>query len=74
MELSSGEVAVVTAQNSARRLLPKVTVLTRPDKTVNPTFRQIDLWQQPGADAARLTIHRALQPGAYGLDLAEFFL
>lgn len=74
VELSSGEVAVVTAQNSARRLMPKVTVLTRPDKTVNPAFRQIDLWQQPEAQGPRLTIHRALQPGAYGLDLAEFFL
>lgn len=74
VELSSGEVAVVTAQNSARRLLPKVTVLTRPDKTVNPAFRQVDLWQQPDSDGPRLTIHRALTPGAYGLDLAEFFL
>lgn len=73
VELSSGEVAVVTAQNSARRLLPKVTVLTWPDKTVNPAFRQIDLWQQAG-DGPRLSIQRALQPGAYGLDLAEFFL
>jgi HD-GYP domain-containing protein (c-di-GMP phosphodiesterase class II) len=73
VELSSGEVAVVTQQNSARRLMPKVTVLTRPDKTVNPAFRQVDLWQQPEADGPRLTIHRALQPGA-GLDLAEFFL
>lgn len=74
VELSSGEVAVITAQNSARRLLPKVTVLTRPDKTVNPAFRQVDLWQQPESDGPRLTIHRALPPGAYGLDLAEFFL
>lgn len=74
VELSSGEVAVVTAQNSARRLLPKVTVLTRPDKTINPAFRQVDLWQQSESDGPRLTIHRALPPGAYGLDLAEFFL
>lgn len=74
VELSSGEVAVVTAQNSARRLMPKVTVLTRADKTVNPAFRQVDLWQQPESDGPKLTIQRALQPGAYGLDLAEFFL
>lgn len=73
VELNSGEVAVVTAQNSARRLLPKVTVLTWPDKTVNPAFRQIDLWRQ-AEDGPRLAIQRALQPGAYGLDLAEFFL
>ena len=74
VELSSGEVAVVTAQNSARRLMPKVTVLTWPDKTVNPAFRLIDLWQQPEGDGPRLTIHRALPPGAYGLELSEFFL
>lgn len=74
VELSSGEVAVVTAQNSARRLMPNITVLTHPDKTVNPAFRQVDLWRQPENDGPRLTIHRALQPGAYGLDLAEFFL
>jgi HD-GYP domain-containing protein (c-di-GMP phosphodiesterase class II) len=74
VELSSGEVAVVTAQNSARRLMPKVTVLTRPDKTVDSRFRKVDLWQQVEADGPRLTIHRALQPGAYGLDLTEFFI
>ena len=74
VELSSGEVAVVTAQNSARRLAPKVTVLTHPDKTVNPAFRQIDLWQERSATTPPLTIQRALQPGAYGLELGEFFL
>lgn len=74
VELSSGEVAVVTAQNSARRLMPKVTVLTHPDKTVNPAFRQVDLFRQDVAAVHRLTIQRALQPGAYGLDLAELFL
>jgi len=74
VELNSGEVAVVTAQNSARRLLPRITVLTFPDKTVNPAFRQVDLWQQADAEGIRLSIQRALQPGAYGLDLAEFFL
>ena len=74
VELSSGEVAVITAQNSARRLMPRVTVLTWPDKTVNPSFRQIDLWQQSEGEGPRLTIHRALSPGAYGLELSEFFL
>ena len=74
VELNSGEVAVVTAQNSARRLLPKVTLLTWPDKTVNASFRQVDLWRQADADGPRLAIQRALQPGAYGLDLTEFFL
>lgn len=74
VELNSGEVAVVTLQNTARRLMPKVTVLTFADKTVNPAFRQLDLWQQVDGDGPRLAIHRALPPGAYGLDLAEFFL
>jgi hypothetical protein len=73
VELSTGEVAVVMAQNIARRLFPRVTVLTRPDKTIDAAFRQIDLWADAGG-SARLSIARALPAGAYGLELSEFFL
>jgi HD-GYP domain-containing protein (c-di-GMP phosphodiesterase class II) len=73
VELSTGEVAVVMAQNAARRLYPRVTVLTRPDKTIDPAFPQIDLWADGGADARR-SIARALPAGAYGLQLSDFFL
>jgi hypothetical protein len=76
VELSSGEVAVVMAQNPARRLYPRVTVLTAKDKSLDPAFRQIDLW--PLANrverAERVWIERALPPGAYGLDTTELYL
>jgi HD-GYP domain-containing protein (c-di-GMP phosphodiesterase class II) len=75
VELSTGEVAVVMVQNPARRLYPRVTILTRPDKTIDPAFRQVDLWADGAADPAqRPSISRALPVGAYGLDLAALFL
>lgn len=73
VELSSGEVAVVMAQNAARRLFPRVTVLTRPDKSIDPAFPQVDLWSD-GDGEGRRSISRALPTGAYGLELADFFL
>jgi hypothetical protein len=73
VELTNGTVAVVTMQNSARRLFPRVTVLTDADKRVDPAFRQVDLWGE-SEGGRRLSILRALPPGAHGLDLAELFL
>ncbi len=76
VELSTGEVAVVMAQNPARRLYPRVTVLTRPDTAIDPAFRQVDLWvDTPAREASsRTSIARALPAGAHGLELSEFFL
>jgi len=74
IELSSGEVAVVSQQNAARRLFPKVTVLTHPDKTINAAFPQVDLWLDDAAAGGRRTILRALRPGAHGIDLGQLFL
>jgi HD-GYP domain-containing protein (c-di-GMP phosphodiesterase class II) len=76
VELSSGEVAVVMAQNPARRLYPRVTVLTARDKSLDPAFRQVDLWPLANAPdrSERIWIERALPPGAYGLDTSELYL
>lgn len=76
VELSSGEIAIVMAQNPARRLFPRVTVLTRADKRIDPAFRQVDLWAtaQDGSGGGRVWVARSLPPGAYGLDPAELFL
>jgi HD-GYP domain-containing protein (c-di-GMP phosphodiesterase class II) len=75
VELSTGEVAVVMAQNIARRLFPRVTLLTRPDKSIDPAFRQVDLWaDRDDAAGSRRSIVRALPAGAYGLELSEYFL
>lgn len=76
VELTSGEVAVVMAQNQARRLLPRVMLLLDSNKIRYRPFRDVDLMAISGGDAAAspVQIHSALEPGAYGLDPAELFL
>ncbi|MDH3588501.1 MAG: HD-GYP domain-containing protein, partial [Gammaproteobacteria bacterium] len=46
VELSTGEVAIVTAQNRIRRLRPKVMVVLDPGKAMLSDFRSIDLREQ----------------------------
>ena len=73
VELSSGEVAIVTAQNQVRRLRPRVTLLSDQDKQPLDDFRMLDLLVQadglPGID-----IVRSLPAGAYGFNATELFL
>ncbi len=74
VELNSGEVGVVMGQNMARRLRPKVMVLTDPDKRLTGHFRMLDLMMQgEGADAP-VEIVGILPPGAHGLDPVRLFL
>ena len=72
VELSTGEVAVVMAQNQVRRLRPKVVVLTRPNKQPLEDFRQVDLMLQD--QGAAVDIVRSLVAGDYGIDAADLFL
>jgi HD-GYP domain-containing protein (c-di-GMP phosphodiesterase class II) len=75
VELNTGEVAVVIAQNRVRRLKPRVLVLLAPDKSLNPSPVSLDLiYEPPSADGSSYRILRALQRGAYGLDPREFYL
>jgi HD-GYP domain-containing protein (c-di-GMP phosphodiesterase class II) len=76
VELSSGEVAIVMAQNRARSLRPRVIVLTGADKQVDTHFRTVDLMAQAeDEDMERLLyIVRTLDPGSYGLDPTELYL
>ena len=75
VELSTGEVGVVMAQNQVRRLRPRLMLLLDRDKQRYSPFRDVDLMQY-GADMADggIKIVQALEPGAYGLDPAELFL
>jgi len=73
VELSTGEVAIVTAQNAARRLQPRVMVLTGPDKQVLDQFNSVDLLVRAHSDDP-VRIVAALTPGAYGLDPVDLFL
>lgn len=76
VELSNGEVAVVMAQNQARRLRPRVMVLLDCDKQRYPRFHDIDLMQvdEDASGRPAVIIVASLPPGAYGLDSTELFL
>ena len=67
VELSTGEVAIVMAQNAARRLQPRVMVLTAPDKRVLQQFNSLDLMVRAHSDDP-VRILAPLPPGAHGLD------
>jgi HD-GYP domain-containing protein (c-di-GMP phosphodiesterase class II) len=76
VELSTGEVAVVMAQNHARRLRPRVMLLLDPAKKPYRPFRDIDLMSNAvrtdGLPPAKIVA--ALEPGTHGLDPAELYL
>lgn len=75
VELNSGEVAVVVAQNRIRRLKPKVMILLGPDKKPNAYPQTVDLlYDRPGAVGEQYFIVKALPPGAYGVVPSEFYL
>jgi len=73
VELTTGEVAVVMMQNQARRLRPRVLVLSTPAKQPLTDFQVLDLLNQPN-DAGGTEITRSLAVGEYGIDAAEHFL
>jgi HD-GYP domain-containing protein (c-di-GMP phosphodiesterase class II) len=76
VELSTGEVAIVMAQNRHRHLCPRVMLLTSPDKQLDPEFRELDLVALANHPdpAQRVRVRRPLAPGAYGLDPTELYL
>ena len=73
VELTTGEVAVVMAQNQVRRLRPRVLVLSTPAKQPLTDFRVLDLMAQ-GQVRHAVEIERSLAFGDYGVDVAEHFL
>jgi HD-GYP domain-containing protein (c-di-GMP phosphodiesterase class II) len=75
VELNSGEVGIVIAQNLVRRLLPKVMVVL--DAKGNPLRPQIilDLASEPkAAPGVPYRIKRTLEQGSVPIDPSEFFL
>jgi HD-GYP domain-containing protein (c-di-GMP phosphodiesterase class II) len=74
VELSSGEICVVLAHNRARRLEPKVLILTWPDKTPIGTPVERDLMMQPrDVNNRPIRITRGLPAGAYGLKIRDYY-
>lgn len=77
VELNTGEVGVVVAQNRFRRLRPEVMLILDAGKKLRKEFTIIDLHaceanSKPGR--AGLWIQRGLEPDAYGIDPTEYFL
>jgi HD-GYP domain-containing protein (c-di-GMP phosphodiesterase class II) len=72
VELSTGEVAIVMAQNQVRRLRPRVAILSAPNKQPLNDFRAVDLMQLGDKDG--VDIVRSLAAGDYGIDASRFFL
>lgn len=76
VELSSGEVAIVMAQNQARRLQPRVMMLLDNNKQPYRPYRDVDLMALAarGDGASPTRIVSVLERGSYGLDPAELYL
>jgi HD-GYP domain-containing protein (c-di-GMP phosphodiesterase class II) len=75
VELSTGEVAVVVSHNKARRLKPRVLIITAPDKSVSPRPANLDLLHQAQiADRDPVYIVRGLPTGAYGVSAHEYYV
>ncbi|MEO7050730.1 MAG: HD-GYP domain-containing protein [Rhodanobacter sp.] len=72
VELSTGEVAIVMAQNQVRRLRPRVAILSAPNKQPLDDFRPVDLMKLGAKDG--VDIVRSLAIGDYGIDASRFFL
>ena len=72
VELVSGEVAIVIAQNRVRRLRPRIMLILGHDKVALNNFETIDLDREtPGRT---LEIARVLDPGTYGINPKEYYL
>jgi HD-GYP domain-containing protein (c-di-GMP phosphodiesterase class II) len=74
--LNTGEVAVVTAQSRVRRLRPEIMIILDAEKRPLDDYRVLDLNQVSATadDQASLWIEQGLEPGAYGVDPAEYYL
>jgi HD-GYP domain-containing protein (c-di-GMP phosphodiesterase class II) len=77
VELNTGEVGVVIAQNRFRRLRPEVMLVLDAQKKVREEFTSLNLLtsgEGTSTTEPSLWITRGLEHGAYGIDPKEYFL
>ena len=75
VELNTGAVAVVTAQNEARRLRPRIMLLLDENKRRLPHFETADLLHdEPWHHTDQFWIEKHLPAGSYGIDPQELYL
>ena len=76
VELSTGQVGIVIAQNQSRRLRPRVMLLLDEAKQPYTPYRDLDLMADGAADddPDAVQVVAALEPGAYDLDPNDLYL
>lgn len=73
IELSTGEVGIITEQNHDRRLRPKIMLILDRDKQPMKKTTEIDLLTYTqDSDGQPVDIQKGLPDGAYGIDLTQF--
>lgn len=74
VELNTGEVGIVVAQNESRRLKPSVMLVLDCNKRRRADLRVVDLATEEPADGGEQWVRSELQPGSHGVHPDEFFL
>ncbi len=75
VELTTGEVGVVLAQNRVRRLRPQVLVLLDRNKYAYDIKPTLDLIDEPVDERGQpIEIRRPLPVGAYGINVGDYYL
>ena len=76
VELSTGQVGIVIAQNQSRRLRPRVMLLLDEKKQPYSPYRDLDLMADGAADddPDAVQVVAALEPGAFDLDPNDLYL
>ena len=72
VELNTGEIAIVMAQNQARRLRPLVVLLSTPEKLRVNDFQVVDLMNHE--KSGTINIVRSLARGDCPIDTSDLFL
>ncbi len=75
VELNSGDIGIVIAQNLVRRLLPRVMVVLDPKGNPKKPPLILDLAREPKMNAETpYRIKRTMEKGSVAIDPSEFFL
>ncbi len=74
VELNTGEVGIVAAQNATRRLKPELIIVLDAEKARLATVKVVDLANQAIAAEGERWITRELLSGTYGISGEEFFI
>ncbi len=75
VELTTGDVGIVTAQNKIRRLRPKIMLVLDANKRPQQFPVMLDLMNDPLApDGSVYAIKKDLPVGMYGVDAREYYL